>query len=169
MKLQEVTQLVREGREGPDRGLYLFLHCNDTGATIWDANTKPKVIASPGEWVVKVGKYEGRGLQYRLASYLKWTNGRQNGNPFLSTLRLALLLPLDDVSLPHKLNPAAVTEPYWNGRWFDWLEGKGWVTGGGKRSEYRTLLPLGEGELKSIRGEGESITTGVSLLLGAVT
>lgn len=171
MKLQEATQLVVSGGEGPDRGLYLFLHVNDTGRTIWDANTKPKVIASPGEWVMKVGKYEGRGLRNRLASYMKWHHreGRDDLKPFTSTLRLALLLSLDESPLPYNLNPAALTEPYWNGRWFDWLEREGLVAGGGKRGEYRRVIPLGEGEMKKLRGEGEAITKGVSTLLAAVT
>jgi hypothetical protein len=170
MKLQEATRLVVSGGEGPDRGLYLFLHANDTGRTIWDANPKPKVIASPGEWVVKVGKYEGRGLRYRLASYMKWHHGEEgpNVNPFTSTLRLALLLPLDDASLPYDLNPAALTEPYWNGRWFHWLDREGLVAGGGRRGEYRRVIPLGEGETKKLRGEGEAITKGLSTLLAGV-
>lgn len=171
MKLQEATQLVVSGGEGPDCGLYLFLHANDTGRTIWDANTKPKVIASPGEWVMKVGKYEGKGLRNRLASYMQWHHGegRDNLRPFTSTLRLALLLSLDVSPLPYNLNPAALTEPYWNGRWFDWLEREGLLAGGGKRGEYRRVIPLGEGEMKKLRGEGEAITKGVSTLLAGVT
>lgn len=33
---------------------------------------------------------------------------------------------------PYDLNPAALTEPYWNGRWFHWLEGGG---------DYATVSP----------------------------
>jgi hypothetical protein len=160
LRLIEITQNIREGLEGPERGLYVFLHRNPSHMELWDA-PGGKMIAGGGDHLLKSGKYEGKGLRHRLTSYHDWTHpGTPRGGTslFASYLEAAYIIPLEGVVLPGEhdgTNVPAAFEVLWNSAWRRWGDDEGaTLPTQNRRTEYRRLRTPAAGWRTSMEGKG---------------
>jgi len=166
---------IREGHEGPERGLYVFIHHNTSPMELWDA-PNGKMIAGGGEHLLKSGKYEAGGLRRRLTSYHEWTHpGSRRGSTslFTSYLVAAYILPLDGIVLPQdhdSANVPAAFEVLWNSAWHRWAADESLLCGSqNRRSEYRRLHRPGPGWTASMEEKGRRFAALLDRMIPAMT
>ena len=120
----DISQIIRDGGRGPERGLYVTFHSNEGAQPIID-RPGGKLIVGGGEHLMKSGRYLGKGLKHRLTSYHLWTRPGGVTRPvpslFTGTLMSAAALDLSGLELPGGCNPAAAFEPLWNAAWQRWV------------------------------------------------
>jgi hypothetical protein len=164
----DITETIRGGGDGPECGLYVFVHRNQSGVDLWDS-PQGKIIAGGGEWLLKSGKYEKSGLRNRLKSYHKWSHGgasRAESSLFTSYLMSAHLLPMNSVKLPYDCNPAAAFEQLWNSAWLSWVTDEGIdLATQNNRSEYLRLRNPAEGYTVRLGEKGKAFAALVDRMI----
>lgn len=170
----DITQKIRDGADGSDAGLYVFIHHNPAAVDLWDApkGKKGKMIAGAGQHLMKSGKYVGNGLKNRLKSYHLWCHPSQSRpaeSIFVSYVIAAYMLPLDNSPLPGGCNPANAFEPIWNAAWQKWAADSGLLAATqNRRSEYRRLTKPTDEQLEALKSTGEDTAKMIFRMIGAM-